>query len=100
MCGSIGPIVSKNNRVRPRVNPHVPGEFYENRFFKTGACIVHSYTYTGCCILSSAIAISHTVRQGDAPVYYLHDILLIWNILTRTTEVTSVNKLGEMCDVV
>ncbi len=39
------------------------------------------------------------MHQGDAPVYYLHVILLIWNILTRTTEVVSLDKLGKMCDV-
>ncbi len=39
------------------------------------------------------------VHLGDAPVYYLHVILLIRNILTRTTEVMSMNKLGKMCDV-
>ncbi len=32
ICGSIGPIVSKNNRVHPWVNPHQLCEFHENQF--------------------------------------------------------------------
>ncbi len=55
--------------------------------------------HTGWCILSRTTAIPHMVRQGDAPVYYLHVILLIWNILTHTTEVMDMNKLEKMCDV-
>ncbi len=47
----------------------------------------HKRVYTGWCILSHATAIPHMVHQRDAPVYYLHVILLIWNILTRTAEV-------------
>ncbi len=39
------------------------------------------------CILSRTTVIPHMVHQGDAPVYYLHVILLIWTILTRPTEV-------------
>ncbi len=39
------------------------------------------------------------VQLGDAPVYYLHSILLLWNILTRTIEVMSMNKPEKMCDV-
>ncbi len=39
------------------------------------------------------------VLQGDAPGYYLHVILLIWNILTGTSEVMSVNKLEKIRDV-
>ncbi len=55
--------------------------------------------HTGWCILSRTTGIPHMVRQGDAPGYYPSVILLIWNILTRTTEVMCVNKLGRMCDV-
>ncbi len=55
--------------------------------------------YTGWCILSRTTAIPHMVRLEDASVYCLHVILLIWNILTRTAEVMSVNKLGKICDV-
>ncbi len=44
ICGSIGPIISKNNRVHPWVDLHQPCEFHENRF-KTATCIVTSYTY-------------------------------------------------------
>ncbi len=36
---SIGPTVSKNNKVHPWVDPHQPCEFYENRF-KTATSIV------------------------------------------------------------
>ncbi len=57
------------------------------------------YIHTGWCILSRTTAIPHMVHQGDAPVYYLRVILLIWNILTRTIEVMSMNKRGKMCDV-
>ncbi len=39
------------------------------------------------------------MRQGNAPVYYVRVLLLLRNILTRTTKVMSVNKLGKMCDV-
>ncbi len=53
-------------------------------------------THTGWCILSCTTAIPHMVRQGDAPGYFLHVILLIWNILTRTTKVMSMNKLGKI----
>ncbi len=56
-------------------------------------------SHTGWCIVSHTTAIPHMVRLGDAPVYYLLVILLLWNILTRTTEVMSVNKLGKMCDL-
>ncbi len=65
-----------------------------NRVHTNIAC-----TYTGWCILSCTTAVSHLVCQGDAPVYYLHVILLTWNILTSTTEVMSMNKLERMCDV-
>ncbi len=44
ICGSIGPIVSKNNRVHPWVNPHQRCEFHENQF-NTVTCIVISYKY-------------------------------------------------------
>ncbi len=63
------------------------------------AMLIYLYIYTGRCILSRTTAIAHMVHQGDAPVYYLHVIILIWNILARTTEVMSMNKLGKMCDV-
>ncbi len=33
-------------------------------------------------------------------MYYLHVILLIWTILTRTSEIMCTNKLGKMCDVI
>ncbi len=39
--------------------------------------------YTGWGILSRTTAIPHIVHQGDTPVYYLHVILMIWNILTH-----------------
>ncbi len=55
--------------------------------------------YTGWCISSRTTAFPHMARQGDEPWYYLHVMLLIWNILTRTTEVMSMNKLGKICDV-
>ncbi len=55
--------------------------------------------YTVWYILSRTSEIPHMVRLGDAPVYYLHVILLIWNILTRTIELISINKLGKICDV-
>ncbi len=57
------------------------------------------YIYAGWCILNCTTAIPHMVRQGDAPGYFLHVILLIWNILTCTTKVMSTNKLGKICDV-
>ncbi len=38
ISGSTGPIVSKQNRVHPRVDPHRSCERYENRF-KTAICI-------------------------------------------------------------
>ncbi len=44
ISGSIGPIVSKNNRAPLWVDPHLPYEFHENRF-KTATCIVRSCTY-------------------------------------------------------
>ncbi len=56
-------------------------------------------SYSGC-ILSCTTAIPHIVHQGDAAAYYLHVILPIWNILTRVTEVMSMNELGKMCDVI
>ncbi len=62
--------------------------------------ILCEYLHTGCCILSRTAAIPHMVRLGDAPVHYLHVILLTWNILTRTTEAVSINKLRKMCDVI
>ncbi len=55
--------------------------------------------YSVVYILSRTTAIPCMVRQGDALVYYLLVILLLWNILTHTTEVMSVNKLGKMCEV-
>ncbi len=54
---------------------------------------------TEWCILSRTTAIPHMVRLGDAPVYYLHVIFLIWNILTRITEVMSMNNVAKMCNV-
>ncbi len=39
ITGSIGPIVSKKNRVHPRVDSQQPCEFHEN-WFKTATCIV------------------------------------------------------------
>ncbi len=61
-------------------------------FWHTIECYVYVHIETHirsarCCILSHTTAIPHTVRQGDALVYYLCIFLLIWNILTRTTEV-------------
>ncbi len=45
ICGSIGPIVSKNNRVHPWVDlPHQLCKFHEN-WFKIATCIVTSYIY-------------------------------------------------------
>ncbi len=44
IIGSIRPIVSKNSRVHPCVDPHQPSEFHENRF-KIAACIATSYTH-------------------------------------------------------
>ncbi len=45
------------------------------------------YLYIEWCTSSRTTTILHMVRLGDAPVYYQCIILLIWNILTRTTEV-------------
>ncbi len=42
--GSIGPIVSNNNRVHPRMDPHQPCNFREN-WFKITICIVTFYKY-------------------------------------------------------
>ncbi len=42
ICGSIGPFVSKNNRVHPWEDPHQPCEFHKNQF-KTATCIITSY---------------------------------------------------------
>ncbi len=55
--------------------------------------------HTGWCTLHRTATISHMMRHGDAPVYYLHVVLLIWNILTHTTKVMSMNKPGRMSDV-
>ncbi len=44
ICGSIVPIVSKNNRVHTWVDPHQPCEFHKNRF-KTATCIVRSISH-------------------------------------------------------
>ncbi len=52
------------------------------------------------CILSGITAIACMVHLGDAPVYYLHGIFLIWNILKCTTEAMSINKLRKMCHVI
>ncbi len=52
--------------------------------------------YTGWCILSRITAFPHMVRQGVAPGYYLHVILLIWNILTRTTKIMSMQAWENM----
>ncbi len=40
ISGSIGPIVSKNNRVHAWVDPHQPCEFHKNRFKTATTCIV------------------------------------------------------------
>ncbi len=47
ICGSIGPIVSKNNRVHSWVNSHQPCKLHEN-WFETSTCIVTFYTYIWC----------------------------------------------------
>ncbi len=49
ICGSIGPIVSKNNRIYPWADPHQPCEFHENRI-KTATCIVTSFLYIYICV--------------------------------------------------
>ncbi len=55
---------------------------------------------TEWCILSRTTAFPHMMRQGDAPIYYLCVILLIWNILTRTTEVMECEPtMGKCGDV-
>ncbi len=51
--------------------------------------------HTGRCIISRTTANPHMVPQEDAPVYYLHVILLIRNILTRTTEVMELEQTME-----
>ncbi len=53
--------------------------------------------YTGWCILNRTTAVPHIVRQGDEPVYYLCVILLIWIILTRTTEVIGCEQTTGKC---
>ncbi len=44
VSSSIGPFVSKNNKVYLPVKPHQSCEFHEN-WFKTATYIVRSYTY-------------------------------------------------------
>ncbi len=44
ISSSIGPFVSKNNKVPPWMYRHQPYEFHENRF-KTATCIVRSYIF-------------------------------------------------------
>ncbi len=71
--------------------------------YKPGPVIVIKWLckqHTGWCILSRTTAIPHMVHLGDEAVYYLHVILLTQNILTRTTEAMSMNKLREMCDTI
>ncbi len=65
------------------------------------ACMIWSclMIHTGWCIFSRTTSVPHMVHLGNAPVYYLHVILLIWNISTRTIEVMCMNKPGKMYDV-
>ncbi len=42
--GSVGPIVCKNRRAHPWVDPHQVCEFHDNQF-KTATCTVRSCTY-------------------------------------------------------
>ncbi len=44
ICGIIGPIVSKNNNVRPWIDSYQPCKFHRNRL-KTATCIMGFYTY-------------------------------------------------------
>ncbi len=53
--------------------------------------------HTGWCISSRTTAIPYMVRQGNAPVYYLCVLLLIWNILARTTEVMECEQTMGKC---
>ncbi len=59
-----------------------------------------STIYTMWCMLSHTTAIPHMVCQENASAYCVHIVLLIWNNLTRNTEVTRVNELGKVCDVI
>ncbi len=47
--GSIGPIISKNNRIHPWIELHQPCEFHES-WFKTTICIMCSYTSVNICV--------------------------------------------------
>ncbi len=63
--------------------------FQPYQSFEPHTCTPGMDGHTGWCILSRTTVIPHMVHQGDAPGYYLYVILLIWNILTRTTEIMS-----------
>ncbi len=58
-----------------------------------------NFSYEGIHTGGVLEVIAHTMHHGDASVYYPHVIFLIRNLLTHTTDVMSVSKLGKMCDV-
>ncbi len=66
ICGSIGPIVFKNNRVHPWVDPHQPCEFHWNRF-KTAICIVRSHTHKYISILTLRICYQGPPKRKTWP---------------------------------
>ncbi len=66
ICGSVGRIVSKNNRVHPWVDPHQPCEFHENRI-RTATCILTSYTYIDISILTLRICNQGSSKRKTWP---------------------------------
>ncbi len=52
ISNSIGPIVFKNNRVHPWVDPHQPCKFHENRF-RTATCFLRSLIHTATLVILS-----------------------------------------------
>ncbi len=56
ICSSTWPIVSKNNKVHPWVDPHQPCEFHENRFKTVNyvlRVLIHMYIYKNIHIADS-----------------------------------------------
>ncbi len=72
ISGSIGSIVSKNNRVHPCVDPHQPCELHENQF-KTVTCIVT------VIIIKSWKSRSVIV---ECKLKNIHEVFLLESILT------------------
>ncbi len=76
------PIISKNNKVHPWVDPHQPYEFHEN-WFKSAPCIMRSYYVKYKKYTSSKKKIAET--GGEVGSFWFVTLSVVWKRKVGTT---------------